>query len=135
MTTLLEREQLAQKRVSTLRDKATIHEKIFLRMLRDAKIPYVFQKPFYNYAYFLIADFYLPDHRMCVELDGSQHYTPEALEKDSKRAEWLSGKDISVWHIKNRDVLKMTPNSIRRYLGLEAIKTRKKKPSKIMLNF
>lgn len=126
-TNLLERERLAKERVEKLRQNATVHEKIFLKMLKSAKIDFIFQKAFYNHSFFLIADFYLPEHKLCVELNGSQHYTPESIAKDTKRAEWLLSQGITVWHIVNRDVLKMNPNDIRLTLGLDTIKTRKKK--------
>ncbi len=37
-----------------------------------------------------IVDFYCPESRLIVELDGTQHYEEEAVEYDRRRTEYLS---------------------------------------------
>jgi very-short-patch-repair endonuclease len=39
---------------------------------------------------FVIADFYLPERHLLIELDGNQHYTEEGILKDQNREKELS---------------------------------------------
>ena len=41
---------------------------------------------------------------MVVELDGSQHYTPNEIEYDRKRTVFLQSQGMLVLRISNRDV-------------------------------
>ena len=52
--------------------------------------------------YFL--DFYCPDVKLCVEVDGDQHGHPAAMEKDKKRTLFLESKNICVIRFWNGDV-------------------------------
>ena len=52
-----------------------------------------------------ILDFYCPRLRLCIELDGEQHYTVEGVDHDDNRTEWLwREKGIRVVRIENKDV-------------------------------
>ena len=52
-----------------------------------------------------IGDFYCPRLRLCIELDGEQHYTVEGVDHDDNRTEWLwREKGIRVVRIENKDV-------------------------------
>ncbi len=52
-----------------------------------------------------IADFYCPQKKLVVELDGCQHYTPQGLEYDRKREDYMSTFGIKTIRFSNRDVL------------------------------
>jgi len=52
-----------------------------------------------------IVDFFCPEHRLIVELDGGQHGTDEALRYDAERSEWLAANGYRVMRFWNRDVL------------------------------
>ena len=52
-----------------------------------------------------IADFYCPQAKIVIELDGSQHYEPTGLEKDTERTAYLAQYDITVFRIQNNDVM------------------------------
>ncbi len=52
-----------------------------------------------------IVDFYCFQSRLIVELDGSQHCEPEAVEYDRKRTEHLSSQGYLVIRISNLDVM------------------------------
>ena len=54
---------------------------------------------------YYIVDFYCPSERLVIELDGSQHYTQNGLEKDKDRDLHLSEMGIKVVRFKNADVL------------------------------
>ena len=52
-----------------------------------------------------IVDFYCPEAKLVIELDGSQHYTPAGAEKDIQRTTYLAQYDINVIRIPNNDVM------------------------------
>ncbi len=53
-----------------------------------------------------IADFYCHRARLVVELDGSQHCTPEEIQYDQKRTEYLQSQGLQVLRISNLDVMR-----------------------------
>ena len=53
-----------------------------------------------------ILDFYCSKAKLAIELDGSQHFEPEALEADLQRTEFLNGIGICVLRIPNNEVWK-----------------------------
>ena len=64
--------------------------------------PVQFKRQYSVGPYF--ADFYCYKARLIVELDGSQHCEPEAVEYDRKRTEYLQKQGFSVLRFSNLDV-------------------------------
>ncbi|MEA1936692.1 MAG: DUF559 domain-containing protein [Patescibacteria group bacterium] len=60
------------------------------------------QKPIGNY----IADFYCSKAKLIIELDGSQHYEKEGIEKDRIRDEYFESLGLKVLRFSNLDILK-----------------------------
>ena len=58
------------------------------------------QKQFGHY----IVDFYCASAKLVVELDGSQHYEPEDMQRDAERDQYLSGIGLTVLRFSNADV-------------------------------
>ena len=52
-----------------------------------------------------ILDFYCAAAHLAVELDGSQHYTPEGQQYDAERSAYLHSQGIQVLRFSNTDVL------------------------------
>ncbi len=52
-----------------------------------------------------VLDFYCPSARLAIEVDGSQHYTPEGMAKDAARTAWLAERGIRVLRFTNLEVL------------------------------
>ena len=52
-----------------------------------------------------IADFYCHQAKLVVELDGSQHYSPEEREYDQKRTAYLEQQGLQVLRFSNLDVM------------------------------
>ena len=52
-----------------------------------------------------IVDFYCFHARLIIELDGSQHYEPEAVEYDRARANYLQKQGFLVLRFSNSDVM------------------------------
>ena len=57
-----------------------------------------------------IADFYCHQAKLVVELDGSQHYSPEEREYDQKRTAYLEQQGLQVLRFSNLDVLRQFQN-------------------------
>ena len=53
-----------------------------------------------------IADFYCYRAQLVLELDGSQHYTPEEQAYDKKRTDYMESQGIQVLRFSNLDVLR-----------------------------
>ena len=49
-------------------------------------------------------DFYCPELRLCIELDGSVHDGSEAQQKDADRTAFLNEYRISVLRFRNEEV-------------------------------
>ena len=52
-----------------------------------------------------ILDFYCAAVKLAIELDGSQHYTPQGQDYDSERTAFLESQGILVLRFSNTDVL------------------------------
>ena len=66
-------------------------------------------KPRFHRQYVIgnyIADFYCHKAKLVVELDGSQHCTPEEMQYDQKRTEYLQSQGIQVVRLSNLDVMR-----------------------------
>ena len=91
-----------------LRKNMTPEEKkIWYSLLK--RLPYTVnrQKTIGNF----IVDFYIAEKRTVIEIDGSQHKTPENEEKDKERDAELNKLDIKVLRYSNKEV-NMTFNKV-----------------------
>ena len=68
--------------------------------LRTYPVRFLRQKVIDRY----IADFYCHDARLVIELDGSQHYEPSGLLKDTVRTERMENRGFTVLRIPNNAV-------------------------------
>ena len=81
----------------------TYEEKcLWYQYLRSYKPRFRRQVTFGRY----ILDFYCSAAKLAVELDGSQHYEQDGLEKDTQRTAFLEGNGIMVLRFSNTDVKK-----------------------------
>lgn len=84
-----------------LRNKATPEEnKLWYQYLAKSQIRFIRQKPIDNY----ILDFYCPEKKIGIEVDGSQHYTEEGMEYDRIRTEILNAYKIEIIRFTNHDI-------------------------------
>ena len=49
-------------------------------------------------------DFFCPEANLCVECDGLPHFTPEEIEKDRVRTEWLNAQGIEVLRFTSHEI-------------------------------
>lgn len=84
-----------------LRKNATPQEnKLWYLFLRTFPIRFQRQKVIDGY----IVDFYCHQARLVIELDGSQHYTPESMQYDAQRSAVLAGHRLQVLRFTNQDI-------------------------------
>ena len=84
-----------------LRKNATPQENhLWYDFLSKYKIRFQRQKAIDNF----IADFYCSKAKLVVEIDGSQHYTEQGVQKDEFRTEILEGYDLKVVRFTNRQI-------------------------------
>lgn len=107
-----------------LRKRMTKEERrLWFEFLRLYEVRFRRQKVIGNY----IVDFYCAEAQLVVELDGSQHFEPEALERDAERTAYLEQYGLTVLRIPNSEVVRnffgvceTIDNAVRTRLGSPA---------------
>ena len=86
-----------------LRNNETPEEKkLWYQYLAKSQLRYIRQKPIDNY----ILDFYCPEKKIGIEIDGSQHYTEEGRQYDEQRTRILEGYGIRIIRFTNQQIKK-----------------------------
>ena len=81
----------------------TRHEKkLWYDFLSNYPVRFQRQKAIGNY----IADFYCARAALVIELDGSGHFSPEAIEHDKIRTAELENLGVTVIRIFNEDIIR-----------------------------
>ena len=84
-----------------LRREMTKEERhLWYDFLRTYPIRFSRQKVLGRY----IVDFYSAKAKLVIELDGSQHYETDRVEKDAERTAFLNGYGLQVIRIPNHEV-------------------------------
>jgi|SRR3990172_3705512 len=98
-------EQKLRERRKGLRRNQTDAEKLLWNKLRGREISGLkFYRQFSVGAYIL--DFFCPQIKLAVELDGGQHAEEENKEYDAIRTDYLKGIGIEVLRFWNNEVMK-----------------------------
>ena len=86
-----------------LRKNATPEENtLWYQYLRRHPVQFRRQHPIGPY----IVDFYCAKARLVIELDGGQHFEPEARKKDLSRTAYLEQEGLAVLRFSNGDIHK-----------------------------
>ena len=84
-----------------LRSEMTKEERhLWYDFLRTYPVRFSRQKVLGKY----IVDFYCAKAKLVIELDGSQHYETDRVEKDAERTAFLNGYGLQVIRIPNHEV-------------------------------
>lgn len=87
-----------------LRRNQTDAEKAFWAKVRNKQ--FLALKFFCQYSFgSYIVDFYCPEKKLAIELDGGQHNLPEGREYDEVRTNYLNSHDVEVVRFWNNQVL------------------------------
>jgi very-short-patch-repair endonuclease len=86
-----------------LRNEMTPAEKYIWSRLKNKQLGHWFyrQKP----VGIFISDFYCPHSKLVIEIDGSQHFTKEALKYDRERSAYFISIKRRILRFKNKEVL------------------------------
>jgi very-short-patch-repair endonuclease len=95
--------KLEQEKRRSLRNNTTYCEKIVWLHLRKRQLGYRFLRQ-YSVDHFVI-DFYCPELKLAVELDGDIHLIPEQKEYDRARQKYLEKFGIQFIRITNEEFL------------------------------
>lgn len=102
-----------KQRRQELRKKQTEAEKIFWKHMRNRQL--------YGMRFFrqysvgpYILDFYCPQMRLAIELDGGQHTEDDKREYDEARSAYLQAQGIDIIRFWNHEVLHQTKSVLRR---------------------
>ena len=84
-----------------LRKEMTRHERhLWFDFLHEHKLKWRRQYIISGY----IVDFYSPQARLAIELDGSQHYEPANMMYDEKRTQRIEEYDIEIIRFSNLEI-------------------------------
>ncbi|MDA8214352.1 MAG: endonuclease domain-containing protein [Nitrospiraceae bacterium] len=105
--TLIYNKTIFRERRRDLRRNQTEAEKILWSRLRNKRcLGLKFFRQYSVGAY--IMDFYCPEYKLAIELDGGQHAEDESKEYDRIRTDYLKSKGIEVVRFWNNEVLNNT---------------------------
>ncbi len=109
--------ELLEKARELRKNMTEEEKKLWYEFLKDYPFRFRRQEIIGNY----IIDFYCKKAKIAIEVDGAQHYEPEAAEYDRKRTEYLESIGIEVVRILNgqinkdfENVCQYIKNSIRK---------------------
>ena len=103
----MEKNQKLTQNAQSLRKNMTKEEaRLWYQFL--CRYPFRFRRQYVIGNY--IVDFYCHKAKLAVELDGSQHYTPEEQEKDQIRTHYLEQQGVLVLRFSNLDVIRQFRN-------------------------
>ena len=104
MTNFLRNDPVLKERRRALRRNQTDVERVFWSRVRNRH--FLGLRFFRQYSVGpYILDFYCPDMKLGIELDGGQHNQAEGKEYDAARTEYLSAQGIDVIRFWNHEVL------------------------------
>lgn len=96
-----------------LRNRATHWELVMKDIIMELGYNFVFQYPVVAVDKLYILDFYFPDYKLCIEIDGvSTHGSVEQQKADRIRTKKLSKLKISVIRLWNNQVERFSKNQI-----------------------
>lgn len=104
MRQLTNNDRILKDRRRDLRARSTDAERLLWQKLRGRQVCNLkFFRQFSIGPYIL--DFYCPEKKIAIELDGSQHTTEQGVAYDVERTAYLTGKDVKVMRFWNNEVL------------------------------
>lgn len=107
-----ERMSLSSFYKKEMRQEPTPTEVKVMQVLAFSGIKCIFQKVFLTKYSFYIVDFYLPEYKLVIEVDGKHHYTNKSqFRYDGKRTNYLQS-------IRGCKVIRFTNKEVRKDIGV-----------------
>lgn len=79
------------------REQTPAEKKLWYEYLKKSKYRFLRQKPIGNF----ITDFYCPELKLVIEIDGDSHLNEDAIKYDAERTAYFEGLEIQVMRITN----------------------------------
>ena len=117
MTIILNTKKLQPFR-RILRKKMTFAEVALWIMIKNKQLDGVRFLRQYSVGHYIL-DFYTPQFKLAIELDGEGHFTEQQMAYDKRRDEYLNSLGIRVLRFENFEVIEYpdrTLEEIRKYL-------------------
>jgi very-short-patch-repair endonuclease len=112
-----DRDPLLRERSRGLRRDASDAERLLWQHLRSRQLGEAkFRRQRQCGRYIL--DFYGVEAKLCIEADGSQHYTPAGIQADARRDKYLAAKGIRVLRFSDTEILKNIEGVMMRILEM-----------------
>ena len=86
-----------------LRNDGTAAEAVLWTMLKNKQLEGRKFRRQYSVGNYIL-DFYCTRERLCIELDGADHFTSSGFEYDEERTAYLNSHDIRVIRFENVDI-------------------------------
>ena len=99
---IFNREQTKTLRIQ-LRQHATVPEQYFWQAVKGKQLGFKFRRQHGIGPY--IVDFYCPERKLVIELDGYSHFSVEGRQYDAQRDTYIQGLGIRVLRFSNMDVM------------------------------
>jgi len=93
----------------SMRHHATEPERLLWLRLRQRQLGFTFRRQFVIGRF--VADFFCPDARLVVEVDGAVHAS--RFERDAERDAVMQEMGLRVVHIRNEDILDDPEGAVR----------------------
>lgn len=89
-------------RRQSLRQKSTQAEKMLWERLRKENLGFKFFRQYSVEGY--VVDFYCPDKRLAIEIEGSIHNLPDIRKYDDYRFKYLTAYNIKIVRFSNQEI-------------------------------
>ena len=107
---LYNQKELKEKR-KELRSNSTSAEAVLWSMLKGKQIEGKRWRRQFSIGYYIL-DFYCPEIKLAIELDGNEHYTVIGKFNDERREEYLKSLGITIIRFENKDIWYSTEHVI-----------------------
>jgi very-short-patch-repair endonuclease len=91
-------------RAKTFRQNPTPAEAVLWQALRGRQVSGAKFRRQHSVGNFIL-DFWCPEHRLVIEVDGDSHDLPEIHEKDLERQCWMEAHQVRILRFRNEEVL------------------------------
>ena len=85
-----------------LRKESSVPERILWKYIRDKKIGYKFRRQHGIGPY--VVDFYCPQLKLIIEIDGGYHDDPDVQQRDAIREKYLQDQGLVIKHYTGRQI-------------------------------
>jgi very-short-patch-repair endonuclease len=104
------------ERCRALRRNETDAERLLWLLLRGRQVAGAKLRRQHQFGPFIL-DFFCSEHRLAIEVDGSQHFSDDGVARDQSRTVWLRRAGIRVLRFDNRQILLETEGVVETILN------------------